>query len=1152
MRIGLESIFQLPSFLFASLILAATFVSSAALAQSVQDPSKIKKLRDYDRTRNFCHIFRNCEDQPEVATAALFQENLNAPNQPLKGLVDLHTHPMSHLAFGGKLIHGAPSAEGLMPAGTYECNPQDIDLSERTDLSQDERTAIALGHSNSTHGGYGDSSNRCGDFKRNEVINQLAKTLGASHSHAPSTGGYPDFRSWPTWDDITHQHMWVDWVERAHAGGLRVMVALSHHNILLADVLGSSTPRDDQQSGDLQTSQIVKWVESAEFMEVARSPAELRDIVGRDKLAVIIGVELDDIGNFNRTTEDFQPPSEDQVRREIRRLHNLGARYIFPLHLSDNHFGGTALYEDVFAVSNRYQFGRWLNLECSDQVRHVFGLSGDVFDFAAEALQILGFHDGDRPPVPNCLPSEGHVNNRRLTQLGHVAIDEMMRLGMMIDVDHMSLATLEDTLELAEEVQYPVNSGHNGLRRIGSGHENARTADQYRRIASLNGMAGSGWAEQTARGFKESVDGISQAMNGVPVGIGSDMNSLVLSPPPPAGTPIDYTTFPQANIGGRIWNYNTEGVAHYGLMPDFLKNVELSDGAETLAKMFEGSEYFAKMWEASERAASSLPVAGDCPEGVRCYSNIVLDTVCPIKPIAGDSEFGGNGPKMTASARLEVSEDRDKVSIITSFTALEVDKDGLPTNDRSETRGEWQTLIISAPDANSIVEEILSPLSSEVEIISAAAGAQFIGATDKLVFPVPLPPTPIPGFEVVTGNLAPLVVPVAKNPNQIHLVTPSGERAVNQLVSEFALVGDTGGPDISGDADCTDDTRMFVKLNPIRIRWKRRPNLAPGQNATVIDNKEMGPYCQMSERRGDAEFGGNGPEINATAKIEISPDRRQIVAIAAMTAQETNGGDTRGEGTWRKTIYTAPPGQLIDEIYTTSETYVNFVSKAAGFQIIGAIGDQNTPKVDPKQDLVRNFRIVGDTGGDDLSGDNDCGDDTRMSVEFHPIKFKLIDAPQPALNLTERTFTPPSIGPLCKFKTVRGDREFDGNGPRIRASVDISRSNDLRSLVANVTFDAKETNNNSHATGSWRKIIYRAPEGETIREIVSPTNSSVDYVSSGQNLNKIGGSQLVGGLAEYFEIVGDTGGDDISTDENCNDDTKMSVRFNPITIQVRQ
>ena len=39
--------------------------------------------------------------------------------------------------------------------------------------------------------------------------------------------------------------------------------------------------------------------------------------------------------------------------------------------------------------------------------------------------------------------------------------------------------------------------------------------------------------------------------------------------------------------------------------------------------------------------------------------------------------------------------------------------------------------------------------------------------------------------------------------------------------------------------------------------------------------------------------------------------------------------------------------------------------------------------------FIRRMAIVGDTGGDDISTDNDCTDDTRIeSVQFFPIKIR--------------------------------------------------------------------------------------------------------------------------------------------------------------------
>ena len=65
---------------------------------------------------------------------AVWQDNLKRTSKtqlpirvegplPLNGWADLHTHPMSHLAFGGKLFHGAPDVGSLLPALSSPTSP---------------------------------------------------------------------------------------------------------------------------------------------------------------------------------------------------------------------------------------------------------------------------------------------------------------------------------------------------------------------------------------------------------------------------------------------------------------------------------------------------------------------------------------------------------------------------------------------------------------------------------------------------------------------------------------------------------------------------------------------------------------------------------------------------------------------------------------------------------------------------------------------------------------------------------------------------------------------------------------------------------------------------------------------------------------------
>lgn len=389
------------------------------------------------------------------------------------------------------------------------------------------------------------------------------------------------------------------------------MVALAVNSLTLATAVDGEEPIDDLRSANRQIEEIQNFVSRHEFMEIAYTAAQLRDIVGRNKLAVVLGVELDDLGNM--LIEGVA--NRERVTAELEELYDRGVRYVIPVHSTDNHFGGTAVYEDLFAAANLFHFGSWWDLGCSSEVDYAFEL-GHLVSSIVDGIRAFGISlPLNTPPLPaGC--GGGYVNRRGLTDLGAFAVQEMMRLGMLIDIDHMSQRTADEALSLAESRAYPLSSGHNGLRDtqpVGRRTEYARTAQQYRRIASLRGLAGVGWGGSDARGFLESLQGVAPLMGNARIALGTDVNGLVVGPRAPVGRPVTYSAdFPRARTGMRVWDYNDDGVAHYGLLPEFLAHVgQLGGapmaGAEMMEVMFDGAEAFARTWEISVGVRNALP-----------------------------------------------------------------------------------------------------------------------------------------------------------------------------------------------------------------------------------------------------------------------------------------------------------------------------------------------------------------------------------------------------------------------------------------------------------------------------------------------------------------------------------------------------------------
>ena len=165
-----------------------------------------------------------------------------------------------------------------------------------------------------------------------------------------------------------------------------------------------------------------------------------------------------------------------------------------------------------------------------------------------------------------------------------------------------------------------------------------------------------------------------------------------------------------------------------------------------------------------------------------------------------------------------------------------------------------------------------------------------------------------------------------------------------------------------------------------------------------------------------------------------------------------------------------------------------------------------------------------------------------------------------------------TIKGLCPHALVGGDLEFGGNGPKVFGYINLRRSEDSKTLIAQIKFNARETKSDwltghSEVQGYWEVPIYKAPFGVYINGIEDFDNSisKFDKVLEGGGANELFGGGKDGsphiltstdgldgkGFVSTMEIVGDTGGWDISTDDNCENDTRiLKVVFNPIKVEL--
>jgi microsomal dipeptidase-like Zn-dependent dipeptidase len=183
---------------------------------------------------------------------------------------------------------------------------------------------------------------------------------------------------------------------------------------------------------------------------------------------------------------------------------------VFPVHIADNGFGGTALYSEIFSFANRIISGQWWDVEnCAvnadadpnNDIEFHLAMWDDINGAASfwnSLASLLGFgadvNITGTPPIP---PAGSNCNKKGLTTLGDFLVDEMMKKGMIIDIDHSSAHSFDRILQLAAAERYPgISSGHTGFIEPGhSGagdktarHEGNKTPQQLDKLRAVGGI----------------------------------------------------------------------------------------------------------------------------------------------------------------------------------------------------------------------------------------------------------------------------------------------------------------------------------------------------------------------------------------------------------------------------------------------------------------------------------------------------------------------------------------------------------------------------------------------------------------------------------------------------------------------------------------
>lgn len=461
----------------------------------------------------------------------------------------------------------------------------------------------------------------CADHQPNgaaAVVENFISTGSPVGTH--STEGWPSFAGWPRDESQTHEGTYWKWIERAWRSGLRIMVNDLVENRALCELYPYKQNNCNDMASAYKQAEDMRALQDyidaqfggpgKGFFRLVKSSAEARKVVNEGKLAVVLGIEVSEVldcGQFNGT------PNCDpaKIDAELDKLYATGVRSMFPVHKFDNALGGTKFDSGGTGVlvntGNKYVTGQfWTADHCDDpdhdntptpigdaEAQTVYTLFGPVLTQPLFQGQLPVY-----PPGPHCNP-------KGLSALGDYVIRGMMKRGMIVETDHMSMKARRQTLTILESTKYP---------GVISSHSWGDPGSQ-KRLQKLGGIVGpiSTVANRFAEEWRAArANRDTRFLFGT--GFGSDINGLHSQPVPRANNaanPVKYpfksfdggSTIDKQRSGTRVYDVNVDGVDHYGLYPDWIEDLRKVAGNQIVDDMANGAEAYLQMWARTEAAA---------------------------------------------------------------------------------------------------------------------------------------------------------------------------------------------------------------------------------------------------------------------------------------------------------------------------------------------------------------------------------------------------------------------------------------------------------------------------------------------------------------------------------------------------------------------
>lgn len=455
--------------------------------------------------------------------------------------------------------------------------------------------------------------------------------------------GWPTFKDWPAPRSLTHEGTYYKWMERAWRAGQRMMTVLLVENNQLCEIYPlKRNSCDDMTSIRLQARDmhaLQNYIDAQYggpgwgWYRIVTNPTQARQVINEGKLAVVMGIETSiPFGctfKYNPVTRTDTPGCDpSQIAAQLDSVHRMGVSQMELVNKFDNALSGVAGDAgETGVLVNNAQFKEthsyWAMQHCDDQNTGVHDHDQPTAPLPSQTQPaqdaifgaIMRLFGGTGLGIAPVYPAPHHCNVRGLTQLGVDTIKGMAARHMLFDPDHMSVKARVAALNLVDQLHYQgVLSTHSWS-----------TPDAYPRIYHEGGYVAPYAGDSTGFVAKwRTMVGDSDPRYYLGIGFGSDINGFGAQGDPRNPTAAQHpVTYPFRGLGGvtvykqtagqRVWDINTDGVAQYGLYPDWIQdavNVAGADGGALRYDLAHGAEAYLEMWE---RAYGVAPNACTAP-----------------------------------------------------------------------------------------------------------------------------------------------------------------------------------------------------------------------------------------------------------------------------------------------------------------------------------------------------------------------------------------------------------------------------------------------------------------------------------------------------------------------------------------------------------